>query len=157
MAGVYEKISANVAAFAAVYGIFLALGEVGPGNNIGLLAAKTCATGVRGRYYGIAAAVGKIGAFVGTWVFPRIQAAGGGGTRSAQYPFWVASSLCVLSAIITLVFIPTVGQDTIGKEDERFRAYLEANGWDTAQLGVDGKSAAETSEGAIVEKVVEKQ
>lgn len=55
MAGVYSSISKNIAAFAVVYGIFLSFGELGPGNNIGLLAAKTCATGVRGRYYGIAA------------------------------------------------------------------------------------------------------
>jgi hypothetical protein len=30
-----------------VYGIFLALGEFGPGDNIGLIASKTCATGIR--------------------------------------------------------------------------------------------------------------
>lgn len=39
----------------------------GPGNCIGLLAAKSCPTGVRGHFYGIAAAIGKLGAFVGTW------------------------------------------------------------------------------------------
>lgn len=137
MAGAYAHISRNIAAFAVVYGIFLSLGELGPGNNIGLLAAKTCATGVRGRYYGIAAAVGKIGAFVGTWVFPEIQKAGGAdAVRSAQYPFYVAASLCVLSAVVALVFVPTVGQDTIQHEDVRFREYLEANGWDTNQLGM---------------------
>lgn len=155
MAGVYAKISQHVAAFAIVYGIFLSLGEIGPGNNIGLLAAKTCATGVRGRYYGIAAAVGKIGAFVGTWVFPLISKAGGSDTESAQYPFWVASSLCVLSAVITLTLVPTVGQDTIGNEDERFREYLESQGWDTTQLGM-GNTESSAPE-AVVEKVAEKQ
>ncbi|KAL6860761.1 glycerophosphoinositol permease [Amphichorda felina] len=135
MAGLYDKLSKHIAAFAVVYGIFLSLGEMGPGNNIGLLAAKTSATGVRGRYYGIAAAVGKIGAFIGTYVFPEIQKAGKTATQSAQYPFWVASSLCILSAIITLVFIPNVKQDTITLEDERFRAYLESQGWDVSQLG----------------------
>lgn len=155
MAGVYPYISKNIAAFTVVYGIFLALGEIGPGNNIGLLAAKTCATGVRGRYYGIAAAVGKIGAFVGTWVFPRIVAAGGNDTQSAQYPFWVASSLCVLSAVITLTLIPNVGQDTIGTEDARFRAYLESQGWDTTQLG-DGKGT-DSPAATVVDPVAEKQ
>ncbi|KAK7408064.1 glycerophosphoinositol permease [Neonectria punicea] len=149
MAGVYSKIEQHVAAFAVVYGIFLSLGELGPGNNIGLLAAKTCATGVRGRYYGIAAAVGKIGAFVGTWVFPYIQKAGGEGTvASAQYPFWVASSLCILSAAIVLFCIPNVGQDTITQEDKRFRQYLESQGWDTSQLGIsvaDGVEEAVTT------------
>lgn len=137
MAGLYNKLSEHIAAFAVVYGIFLSLGELGPGNNIGLLAAKTCATGVRGRYYGIAAAVGKIGAFVGTYVFPVIQKAGDNETQSAQYPFWVASSLCILSAVITLVFIPKIDQDTITEENARFRVYLESKGWDTTQLGID--------------------
>lgn len=39
----------------------------GPGNCLGVLAAKTGPTAVRGQYYGFAAAVGKVGAFVGTW------------------------------------------------------------------------------------------
>lgn len=50
MAGLYPRLARpeNVAGFAVVYGIFLSLGEVGPGDNIGLVASKTCATGVRG-------------------------------------------------------------------------------------------------------------
>jgi hypothetical protein len=39
----------------------------GPGNCLGLLAGKSGPTAVRGQYYGFAAAVGKVGAFVGTW------------------------------------------------------------------------------------------
>lgn len=148
MAGVYGSISKHVAPFAIVYGIFLSLGELGPGNNIGLLAAKTCATGVRGRYYGIAAAVGKIGAFVGTLVFPYIK--GGNEIQSAQYPFWVASSLCILSAVIVHFFIPNIGQDTIADEDVRFRDYLESQGWDTTQLGTAAAAAA--ADDASVEK-----
>ena len=156
MAGVYAQIKQHIAGFAIVYGIFLSLGELGPGNNIGLLAAKTCATGVRGRYYGIAAAVGKIGAFVGTRVFPLIQAAGGEGTtQSAQYPFWVASSLCLLSAVITFFFIPNIKQDTIAYEDLRFREYLQRHGWDTAQLGLakDSSNVPVYNEEEQVEKL----
>jgi hypothetical protein len=43
------------------------LAYVGPGNCLGVLASKTGPTAVRGQYYGIAAAIGKIGAFIGTW------------------------------------------------------------------------------------------
>ncbi|KAF9873896.1 MFS phospholipid transporter git1 [Colletotrichum karsti] len=139
MAGDYFNLSqpGMVGGFVVVYGVFLALGEFGPGNNIGLLAAKTCATGIRGKYYGIAAAIGKIGAFVGTWVFPYIQAAGGdNAVASAQYPFWVSSSLCILSALLAVFCLPHIGQDTIAIEDARFRAYLEENGYDTRQLGL---------------------
>ena len=68
MAGAYSKLdtSAHVAGFVVVYGIFLSCGEAGPGDNIGLVASKTSATSIRGQYYAIAAASGKIGAFVGT-------------------------------------------------------------------------------------------
>ncbi|KAK3332037.1 major facilitator superfamily domain-containing protein [Cercophora scortea] len=139
MAGCYTQLAqpGMVGAFAVVYGIFQSLGELGPGNNIGLIAAKTSATGVRGQYYGIAAAIGKVGAFVGTYVFPYIVKAGGDSeTLSAQYPFWVSSSLCILSAVLILVFLPNIEQDTIAIEDARFRAFLEANGYDTRQLGL---------------------
>lgn len=138
MSGLYPTLSQvkNVPAFVVVYGIFLSLGEFGPGDNIGLLASKTCATGVRGQYYAVAAAIGKIGAFVGTYIFPYIEAAGGDGNASAQYPFYVSSSLCILSAFVALTCLPHVGQDTITAEDLNFRAYLESKGWDTNQLGL---------------------
>lgn len=67
MSGLYRQLSNHIAAFAVVYGIFLSFGEFGPGNCLGLLAAKTGPTAVRGKFYGLAAAVGKVGAFVGTW------------------------------------------------------------------------------------------
>ncbi len=139
MAGLYPHLAKpeNVAAFAVVYGIFLSLGELGPGDNIGLVASKTCATGVRGQYYAIAAATGKIGAFVGTYVFPYIEDAGGSNTNAtAQYPFYVSSSLCVLSAFLVLFCLPHIGQDTITTEDIKFRQYLESQGWDVNQLGL---------------------
>ncbi|KAI0483552.1 putative MFS phospholipid transporter [Xylaria cf. heliscus] len=148
MAGTYAKLSqpSVIGAFVVVYGIFLSLGELGPGNNIGLLAAKTCATGVRGQYYGIAAAIGKIGAFVGVYVFPYIQAAGGSSSNAAyyQYPFFVSSSLCILAAALAFIFLPNVGQDTITLEDERFREFLTANGWDVRQLGLKVGESVDT-------------
>jgi len=161
MAGDYANLSqpGMVGAFATVYGIFLSCGEFGPGNNIGLLAAKTSATGIRGQYYGIAAAIGKIGAFVGTYVYPYIAAAGGDdATASAQYPFYVSSSLCVLSAALAFFFLPNVNQDTIQEEDRRFRAYLERNGWDTRQLGLRKGESLDSLESAAApapEKVSE--
>lgn len=170
MTGLYARLDtpSHVAGFVVVYGIFLALGEVGPGDNIGLIASKTCATAIRGQYYGIAAAVGKIGkssqkhvlvslyssrdnvsihckfprltnssgAFIGTYVFPHIVAAGGDNViKQGQYPFYVSCSLCLLSAIVTLTCIPNIGQDTIEEEDVKFREYLELNGYDTSKLG----------------------
>lgn len=146
MSGLYKTLAqpSNVAGFAVVYGIFLSLGEAGPGDNIGLVASKTCATGVRGQYYAIAAAIGKIGAFVGTYIFPYIEKAGGSNVNaSAQYPFYVSSSLCIFSAFLAVFCLPHIGQDTITTEDAKFRAYLESKGWDTRQLGVQKTESLE--------------
>ncbi|TGO34634.1 hypothetical protein BHYA_0188g00010 [Botrytis hyacinthi] len=157
MSGLYPVLSKvkNVPAFVVVYGIFLSLGELGPGDNIGLLASKTSATGVRGQYYAIAAAVGKIGAFVGTYVFPYIEAAGGSGNASAQYPFYVSSSGCILSAALALFCLPHIGQDTITTEDAAFREYLESKGWDTNQMGLGKVDNIEES--PIRQEIGEKQ
>ncbi|KAK5107556.1 hypothetical protein LTR62_001044 [Meristemomyces frigidus] len=139
MAGCYGYLDKEkyIGAFVVVYGIFLALGEMGPGDNIGLVASKTCATGVRGQYYAIAAATGKIGAFIGNYIFPYIEAAGGSNTiRSGQYPFYVASALCFVSAFL-VYWLPQINQDTIEREDERFKEYLISHGYDITGMGSD--------------------
>ncbi|KAF2123969.1 glycerophosphodiester transporter [Dothidotthia symphoricarpi CBS 119687] len=141
MAGCYPWLAKpeNVAGFVVVYGIFLALGEFGPGDNIGLVASKTCATGIRGQYYGIAAAVGKIGAFAGSYALSALQAAAGDDEVAAgRNPFFVASTLAFLAAGLVLL-LPHIGQDTIDKEDVDFRQYLTANGYDTSQMGLQGE------------------
>lgn len=141
MAAFYGHLNtpSHVAGFVAIYGLFLAAGEIGAGDNIGLVASKTCATAIRGQYYSVAAALGKAGGFVGTYVFPSIQAAAGAdATRAGQYPFYVSSSLCILSAAVALFLLPHIGQDIIGHEDERFRAYLQQNGFDTSTMGSKG-------------------
>ena len=160
MAGCYSLLDTNahVAGFVVVYGIFLSLGEAGPGDNIGLVASKTSATAIRGQYYAIAAAFGKIGAFVGTYLFPIIQdnAPGGAdGVRGGQDPFFVSSSLCIFSAFLAFFFLPNIGQDTITSEDIKFRAYLEQNGWDTRQMGSKEYQmhSSSTVDAAVGEKV----
>ncbi|KAF2647893.1 MFS general substrate transporter [Lophiostoma macrostomum CBS 122681] len=156
MAGCYPWLNEpkNVAGFVIVYGVFLALGEFGPGDNIGLVASKTCATGIRyvvfsspmraltyllrGQYYGLAAAIGKIGAFAGSYALDALQTAAGADTIAAgRNPFFVASSLAFLAG--GLVFLlPDIGQSTIDEEDVRFRAYLRGNGYDTSKMGLEG-------------------
>ncbi|KAG6908326.1 hypothetical protein DXG01_005237 [Tephrocybe rancida] len=143
MSGFYPQLIKHIGGFAVVYGIFLSFGEFGPGNNLGLLASKSSPTAVRGQFYGIAAAVGKVGAFVGTWAF--------GGAESVKGntgPFWVGSGLAVLSALVTYFFIHPLSMDGMEKEDREFREYLEANGYDTSSMGL--------GEETIVEEVEEK-
>jgi hypothetical protein len=49
LAGTYKYLlkKENLGGFIVLYGIFLMLGEMGPGDNIGLLASKTSATAIR--------------------------------------------------------------------------------------------------------------
>lgn len=70
-------------------------------------------------------------------MFPEIiRSAGGANTiRGNQAPFWVSSTLCLFSALLAIFFIPHIGQDTIVAEDQKFREYLHAQGWDVSQLG----------------------
>ncbi|KDQ57339.1 hypothetical protein JAAARDRAFT_292602 [Jaapia argillacea MUCL 33604] len=145
MSGLYVQLSNHIAAFAVVYGIFLSFGEVGPGNCLGLLASKTSPTAVRGQYYGIAAAVGKVGAFVGTWAFPPMinDFGGASSNRGNTGPFWVASALAILSATITFFFISPLSHDGMIEEDRKFREYLERHGYDTAQMGLGDELISE--------------
>jgi hypothetical protein len=83
---------------------------MGPGDNIGLIAAKTSATAIRGQYYSYAAAIGKVGAFVGTYVIPIVQKNAPNEVRSGQDPFFVSSSLCLLAAFLAIFMIPQINQ-----------------------------------------------
>ncbi|OJA16409.1 hypothetical protein AZE42_05503 [Rhizopogon vesiculosus] len=148
MSGLYTKLSSHVGAFAVVYGIFLSFGEFGPGNCTGVLAAKTGPTAVRGQYYGIAAAVGKVGAFIGTWVFPLIVDDFGGSSsvKGNTGPFWIASGLAILSALIVFFLIKPLSHDGMKEEDAKFRAYLEENGFDVSSMGLTEAETASTYE-----------
>lgn len=93
-----------------IHSIFLALGELGPGNNLGLCAAKSSATAVRGQYYSYAAAIGKIGAFVGTYVLPIVKERAPNPVRAGQDPFFVSSALCIFSAFLAFFLLPQINQ-----------------------------------------------
>jgi len=143
MSGLYTKLVPHVGAFAVVYGIFLSLGEVGPGVCIGLLSSKTGPTAIRGQFYGIAAATGKVGAFVGTWMFPPIIDAFGGpnSPKGNTGPFWIGSGVAVLSATIAFFFVKPLEVDGMEKEDRLFREFLEENGYDTSAMGLPGEQS----------------
>ena len=79
--------------------------------------------------------MGKIGAFVGTYVLPIAERHAPNPTRAGQDPFFISSALCIFSAFIVWFCMPHIGQDTITEEDARFRAYLAENGYDVSSLG----------------------
>ncbi|GAA5865165.1 hypothetical protein JCM5353_006127 [Sporobolomyces roseus] len=99
---------------------------------------------VRGQLYGLAAAVGKIGAFVGTWAFPAIIDAFPEGPRQTSGPFWIGSGLAFLSALIVLVLVPEVKSNHMKMEDAIFKEYLVENGYDVSQMGLLHDASSES-------------
>ncbi|KAI9000516.1 metabolite transporter [Trametes punicea] len=153
MSGLYTQLTNHIAAFAVVYGIFLSFGELGPGNCLGMLAAKSGPTAVRGQFYGIAAAIGKIGAFGGTWAWQRIvddfQNRHPNDPNIGQTgPFWIGSALAIVSAIVTFLWVRPLSHDCMAEEDRQFREYLEAHGYDTSQMGLIESETSSISSGA---------
>ncbi|BGP57787.1 glycerophosphoinositol permease [Rhodotorula sphaerocarpa] len=135
MSGAYKPLTEHIAGFTVVYGLFLSLGEFGPGVCLGLLASKCFPTGARGQMYGIAAAIGKVGAYVGVWAFPAIINAFPAGDKQTSGPFYVGSGLAFVSALVAFFFIKEVKEDGLRDEDEAFKQYLAENGYDITQMG----------------------
>ncbi|GAA5984713.1 hypothetical protein JCM10908_003471 [Rhodotorula pacifica] len=153
MSGAYTKLTEHIAAFAILYGLFLSLGEFGPGDCLGLLASKCFPTAARGQMYAIAAAIGKTGAYSGIWAFPAIINAFPAGPKQTSGPFWIGSGLAFLSAIIVFFLITEIKQDGMRDEDEAFKQYLADNGYDVSQMGapedIDDESIDEDKKQAI--------
>lgn len=146
LSGLFPRIKEHIAAFCVVYGLFMTFGEMGPGDNLGLLASKSCATACKGQFYGIAAAIGKIGAFGGTYAFPKLQNHWSD-TENLWYtaPFYLGTSLAVVSLILVTFFIKERDADCQAKEDEDFREYLLQHGFDLSLMGTSEKVATEES------------
>jgi hypothetical protein len=96
--------------------------------------------------------MGKIGAFSGGYALVAMQDIYSGNSpdathhqliKAGQLPFWVASSLAIVAALLAFFGLPEIGQDTIDLEDERFRAYLVSNGYDISKMGLQPSSSTE--------------
>ncbi|TIA65313.1 major facilitator superfamily transporter [Aureobasidium pullulans] len=115
LGGAYHMIVPIFPLFVVMYGVFLTLGEVGPGS--------TFPTAIRGQMMGLCSAISKAGAAIGTQVFTPITANAGD-----QGAFLVGSAFAVLGALIAFFVIPDVGRK-LENEDEAWKRYLEENGW----------------------------
>jgi MFS family permease len=87
--------------FAALYCLNYFFTEFGPNTTTFVLPAEIFPLAVRTTSHGISATVGKIGAAVGTFSFPLLQAKFG-----LPGPMWVAGICCVAGAIVTWALLP---------------------------------------------------
>ncbi|KAH0581720.1 hypothetical protein H2248_011404 [Termitomyces sp. 'cryptogamus'] len=164
ISGLYVPLTHHIAAFSTLYGLFDSFSQFGAGLCTFILASKACPTAVRGQYFGVAAASGKLGAFIGIWIFPPIVKAFGGSetVKGNTGPFWIASGLCVFGALVSILFVHPLTPEGIAREDCEFRKYLEAHGYDTSRMGFIRSLPEETSsedkkrDSDVDRKVVEK-
>lgn len=131
----YEKITKIIPLFVIFYGLMQSSGNLGPGDMLGLISSENYATAVRGTCYGISAAWGKAGGAIGTQAFTPIETHLG-----KRWTFIVAAICGVVGIIVTYFFVPNVTGENLKENDERFRAYLVANGWD-GEMGEDDLKA----------------
>ncbi|KAL8290051.1 hypothetical protein RQP46_002990 [Phenoliferia psychrophenolica] len=143
----YDKIITVVPAFVVLYGLMQSFGNLGPGNMLGLTSTESYATAVRGTLYGLSAAVGKVGAVLGTQSFTPIR-----NNLGPRYTFIVAACCGVAGMLVTYFFIRNDLGGDLALEDEKFAAYLEANGW-SGPVGADASVEAliEEEKGAKAE------
>nr|XP_019013164.1 uncharacterized protein I206_02661 [Kwoniella pini CBS 10737]OCF51945.1 hypothetical protein I206_02661 [Kwoniella pini CBS 10737] len=133
------------AAFVVLFGLFQSFLSVGPGNNNFLVSSESFPTPVRrGQFVGLAAAIGKAGAAVGTQVYPLIIARFPTVIKGHQAMFCIGSATCLLCAVIVMTMIPD-RRAQLEDEDVEFREYLEANGWNTADMGCLGNEIVSSS------------
>ncbi|KAK9320224.1 major facilitator superfamily domain-containing protein [Lipomyces orientalis] len=125
----FEKLSKIVPLFVVFYGLMMSTGNLGPGDMIGLLSSESYATAVRGTCYGLSAALGKVGAAVGTQCFKPIQT-----NLGKKWTFIIAAICGVAGVLVTYFFIPHVTGEDLRIEDAKFEEYLLKNGW-TGSLG----------------------
>ncbi|KAK0941985.1 hypothetical protein LTR29_006403 [Friedmanniomyces endolithicus] len=117
--------------FLVLYGIFNSFGEMGPGVATFICGAESFPTPIRGHFLGLAAAVGKAGAAIGTQVFTPIQNSFSDTEKGVQGVFLIGAAFAMVGGLISWLLIPDRERD-LESEDARFRAYLESPGYSGA-------------------------
>lgn len=85
---------------------------------------------IRGTFYGISAAVGKLGAAVGTQVLIPLRDSFEGDT-GIRVMFWVCGAIGFLGAALCIALVPDYSSYSLEYEDRAFRTYLAEKQWET--------------------------
>ncbi|RFU27243.1 hypothetical protein B7463_g9090, partial [Scytalidium lignicola] len=129
LGGALAPIQSILGLFIVLYGLFLTLGEVGPGATIILASSESFPTSIRGQCLGIIAAFGKAGAAIGTAVFRPILASYGDSVyKGNQAVFLIGSAFAFAGAITSWFIIPDISTK-LDNEDEAWKQYLHDQGY----------------------------
>ncbi|KAE8208304.1 hypothetical protein CF327_g7131, partial [Tilletia walkeri] len=129
----WDKLMHNAPAFVVLFGLLNTFGSFGPGTACGLVSVESYPTALRGTFYGLSAAVAQTGAVIGTHVFRYVQDHYG-----KKWPFIIAAIVGLVGIVIAYFFVLDTTKFDLEAEDEAWRQYLLANGWNH-EMG-DGSS-----------------
>ncbi|OOQ82803.1 inorganic phosphate transporter [Penicillium brasilianum] len=136
LGGALGPIQAKLPLFIVLYGVFLTLGEVGPGATIVLTASESFPTALRGHGVGMAAAWSKAGAAIGTQVFKPILASWGNDElHGTQAVFLIGSGFALLGACLSW-FVLQDSNKILGHGDQDWKDYLIAHGYTNIEWGI---------------------
>ncbi|RFU25643.1 hypothetical protein B7463_g10697, partial [Scytalidium lignicola] len=128
LGGAYEKIQTSFPLFVVLYGIFLTLGEVGPGSTIIITATEPFPTSIRGHSMGFCSAWAKAGAAIGTQVFTAILNSYPDGDKGNQVVFLIGSAFALLGAFLSFLLVDA--SPNLDDEDNLWKVYLAEHGWE---------------------------
>jgi len=113
--GLYPGMTAAVIPFLIAYGISYFFTEFGPNVTTFVLPGEVFPASVRATGHGIAAGTGKLGAFIGVFLFPVLQNAFG-----LRGTLLLTAGVAVLGALLTLVLPEPAGRslEEVSGDDE---------------------------------------
>ncbi|CUS23485.1 LAQU0S10e01464g1_1 [Lachancea quebecensis] len=141
----WDKISKITALFIVFYGLMNGLANAGPGDMLGLVSSESFPTAVRGTCYGLSAAIGKVGAVVGTECFTPIK-----DHLGIRWVFIIAALCGVAGIIATWVLIPHLLESDLMEQDIDFHNFLVKHGW-SGTMGFDVEDNLESKISGIDE------
>jgi len=121
--------------FVVLFAIFQSFLSVGPGDCNFLVSSESFPTPIRGHFLGLAAAVGKAGAAIGTTVLTQALNSFEDPVRGQQVLYLTGSAISLVGIGFVWFLIPQ-HNETLEEEDVKFREYLEAEGYDVSKMGV---------------------
>jgi MFS transporter, PHS family, inorganic phosphate transporter len=121
--GLIPGMTTTVAPFLLVYGISYFFTEFGPNVTTFVLPGELFSTRVRATGHGISAGIGKLGAFIGVFLFPVLQSSLG-----LRGTLLLTAGVSALGALLTLVLPEPAGRslEEISGEDEVIAAAEQA-------------------------------
>ncbi|KZT68331.1 MFS general substrate transporter [Daedalea quercina L-15889] len=126
----YDRVTNIVPLFVVLYGLMTSMSNLGPGNMSLLTSAESYPTPIRGTFFGLSAALGKVGAAVGTGAFTPIQ-----NNLGKRWTFIVAAIFGALGILVAYLFVPDKTGVDLSLEDTEFMQYLADNGWE-GEVGI---------------------